>query len=1164
MTKTKTAKLRAAEKLPPSALHDHVKALEEVVLAQRSKTLLARNRHAKLHSRLQQEHAFLGRKTAALGRAAAALNDVQTHQTTLKLALACARGGSDISAIQSSVFDVQKSLLSGACATDASPGHLLISSAPKLRGALQATAGPLSLGTRPQTVHAMKMSLSRRLASALSSTQDDAPLSLGIVAATGRLQSDSALLRYSRSRSYMARARPFNWEVSPLRILRAYALHPHFASAPSASATDALGSADASSDSVSPSGEQLLGDIELGWGAVHPVFSTIEGELTDAHADTTGHVTIGACDDAAASAAADDSLTIAMSTAAVPLVSKPTLATATPTIISASNPAAAQLVTPSASSSSSAVAAAAAAAESSKGSKHSPSSVQSTTAATAAVLSAADRGLNWAPLTPSDPLQGNRLSSSSKGLIGASSSSSSSSFVPPSEAMAGYVFSASADTAPECLHRMMLGAPAPAMSTVARIVPGYTRVFLYNFDAKECVGVFRAVRCAEWNAVPEAWLGPGHRGRDSSSRSSASSSSSQVRGIISRYPAQVCVKWAPHYPVSITRTAFTRAVGSSNAHGICSELSVDQTIAMLHEFERVNKGISSGSSSSDTSISGNNSSDTRSAVGSSSDTRADSSSSAITSVVGGNPDADAARLRQRLLHQQLLKRKQQQGNNTGGADTASSLASSSNSSSSSLASQSSTSSATSASLAFEVTNASAAAAASRSNEAVPSTSSAVDEDFIATSSSSSNDSSVPASAAAPLLLSASEIHKFLDSVDFPLLTEYDFPHRNCSHYGSINSIYNVKEDPDMRMVISSSLAPASVSSIGAHSVSAISAPLIEAPPVSVGTSNRTCHDFRNGNCRRGDQCAYRHTPVEAITASSTAVPSSADSLSDYESKSESSSSIHKFVNQELVKLEHLPQPPSAAVQSSSSPIAVTPATSTSTSAQTPPSTSTSASAPSAATSTSPYVESAAHMDRMNTARLHRLSANNVAVALCKLSGIRHHIGATPVLEQARTLLAISRCVGETGGWLSSMDDDDVAGDGLSSGASGAALLSAIRRVRPRVAQQQQQRPASAPAASASSSTARLISAIEPGWVSSYAEVALPLLLPTRGPLQLQQQQRYLPLSPLSTAASLSAVPGGDVAAPAGGDQLAFPPHIDSAWSARPPRDFNLQMRGRGR
>ena len=71
--------------------------------------------------------------------------------------------------------------------------------------------------------------------------------------------------------------------------------------------------------------------------------------------------------------------------------------------------------------------------------------------------------------------------------------------------LAGFVFGANTVTAQECLDRMLFGLPGHHMKQLRGLVPGVTRLFLFNFSTRSLTGVFVATAAPAMNIEPHAW-----------------------------------------------------------------------------------------------------------------------------------------------------------------------------------------------------------------------------------------------------------------------------------------------------------------------------------------------------------------------------------------------------------------------------------------------------------------------------------------------------------------------------------------------------------------------------------------------------------------------------------------------------------------------------------
>jgi hypothetical protein len=73
------------------------------------------------------------------------------------------------------------------------------------------------------------------------------------------------------------------------------------------------------------------------------------------------------------------------------------------------------------------------------------------------------------------------------------------------EGLAGVVFGANDDTIGECFERMLFGLPDSYLPQLKGIVPGFTRLFLFNSSTRYLVGIFVATEPAAMNIEPYAW-----------------------------------------------------------------------------------------------------------------------------------------------------------------------------------------------------------------------------------------------------------------------------------------------------------------------------------------------------------------------------------------------------------------------------------------------------------------------------------------------------------------------------------------------------------------------------------------------------------------------------------------------------------------------------------
>lgn len=73
------------------------------------------------------------------------------------------------------------------------------------------------------------------------------------------------------------------------------------------------------------------------------------------------------------------------------------------------------------------------------------------------------------------------------------------------EGLAGVVFVANNDTIGECFKRMLFGLPDSYLPQLKGIVPGYTRLFLFNLSTRYLAGIFVATEPAAMNIEPYAW-----------------------------------------------------------------------------------------------------------------------------------------------------------------------------------------------------------------------------------------------------------------------------------------------------------------------------------------------------------------------------------------------------------------------------------------------------------------------------------------------------------------------------------------------------------------------------------------------------------------------------------------------------------------------------------
>ncbi len=118
---------------------------------------------------------------------------------------------------------------------------------------------------------------------------------------------------------------------------------------------------------------------------------------------------------------------------------------------------------------------------------------------------------------------------------------------------------------------------------MARILPGYTHLFLYDISDKVMYALFEATELPALNLEPHAWTRPWPL-RDPEDAPAERT----------RYAAQCRVQLSSFMPTALPRRAFLHLLRSDGGSRFDAELTADETHALLTEFVLCNESPATG------------------------------------------------------------------------------------------------------------------------------------------------------------------------------------------------------------------------------------------------------------------------------------------------------------------------------------------------------------------------------------------------------------------------------------------------------------------------------------------------------------------------------------------------------------------------------------------